>query len=303
MNAAPANSGAAPSAPASKEDRGLKMEDGQPAATPSAIRHPPSSADYFTRAIPDPVRILGLQLRPLSVGRYRLLHRFQVAFVAEGEASAGVSDLLLGILICAMRVDDFLQFAGSPQFHPDVRRWSRRVFPHPWLCWLPWFGPWWRRTRGFNVVEKIALFQNYIAEAQRIPRYTLKNNSPQTNTSHWSHSIEICLRSELGWTAEEINEAPLSKALADYFRHAESNGLVILLTDEDLQTADYNAGRVALAIAEWQARQKPVAQPRWTCDCGTEIYDRHDDCPHCGKRRPAAAAVPPSAILQPPSSP
>jgi len=223
-------------------------------ATRGAAPSAPVTDDYFTRAVPEPWRILGLQLKPLSVGRYRLLKRFEVAFVAEGEAQAGVPDLLLGVLICSMRVDEFLEFSASPHFARDIRRWSKRVFPHVWLCALPWIGKWWRQRAGFNVIEKLNLFQKYIEAAQEIPRYTLRENSPSTNTSHWSHSLEICLRSELGWTAEEINEAPLSKALADYFRFAESRGQVILLSDEDLAQAAHNAECFNAAAKEWEAR-------------------------------------------------
>lgn len=224
--------------------------DAAPAISGAATVPAPESHDYFSRAIPEPYRILGLQLLPLSVGRYRLLKRFEVAFVADGEANAGISDLLLGVLICSMRVDEFLRFSTSRHFQRDIRRWSKRIFPSVWICALPWFGKWWRRTRGFNVLEKIALFQRYIADAQRIPRYTSRDNSPRTNSGHWSHCIEICLRSELGWSEEEINEAPLSKALADYFGYAESQGMISLLTDEDLANADHNAARIMEALAQ-----------------------------------------------------
>ena len=204
--------------------------------------------DYFIRAIPEPVRLLGLRLLPLSLGRYRLLKRFDVAFVADGEAQASISDLLLGVLICSMRVDNFLGFVDQPNFNQEMKAWSRRLFPSVWLCALPWFGRWWRRTHGFNVIEKMQMFQNYIVEAQRIPRYTMKENSPHANSSHWSHSMEICLRSELNWTQEEINEAPLSKALADYFGHAEASGTVILLSDDDIAEAIANAARIEEAM-------------------------------------------------------
>lgn len=211
------------------------------ATAPCGAASPPAlTPNYFHRLVPEPVRLLGLKLRPLSVGRYRLLRRFDVAFVAEGEAKATVDDLLLGVLICSMRVDDFLEFAASPNFEREIRRWSRRAFPHVWICALPWIGKWWRARYGFNVLVKMTEFQNYIVEAQRIQRYTTKDNSPVTNSAHWSHSIEICLRAELGWTAEEINEAPLSKALADYFAHAEANGSISLLSDADISEAEAN---------------------------------------------------------------
>src|ERR1039457_6510592 len=64
----------------------------------------------FSQAIPKPVRILGLQLLPLSLGRYRMLRRFECPFVAEGPAEASMADLLLGLLICSMRCQEFLEF-------------------------------------------------------------------------------------------------------------------------------------------------------------------------------------------------
>lgn len=217
-------------------------------ATGGAAIQNPAPEDYFLRAIPEPVRVLGLALRPMSLGHYRLLKRFQVAFVSDETATANVSDLLTGVLICSMPVDEFIAFASSKSFTQEVRRWSKKLFPAVWICSLPFIGNWWRKRHGFNVLEKMAIFQKYIASAQRIPNYTCTQNSPGKNSGHWSHSIEICLRSELGWTAQEINEQPLSKALADYFRFAESNGMVILLQDADLAAADHNAERIAEAL-------------------------------------------------------
>lgn len=228
-------------------------------AISGAASLPAPQPDYFKQVIPEPYRILGLRLLPLSVGRYRLLKRFECAFVADGEAQAGVSDLLLGVIICSMRVDDFTAFAASDGFTKGIRRWSRRVLPHPWVGFIPGLGKWYRDRHAFNIVEKMALFQKYIEEAQRIPRYTMLVNSPSRNSSHWSHSIEVCLRAEQNWTTEEVNEVPLSKALADYFRHAESNGALALVDDEMLATAEYNAGRIDLALKEFAERQAAAA--------------------------------------------
>jgi len=265
MSAATATTGAAISENPAQNSQGNERQGNEDPPHSPAEHSPafsPSSLDYFARSIPEPVRLLGLQLRPLSVGRYRLLKRFDVAFVAEGEAHAGVPDLLLGVLICSMRVDEFLEFAADRHFARDIRRWSKRLFPQVWLCALPWFGKWWRRKRGFNVLEKLALFQTYIADAQRIPRYTMRENAPQSHSSHWSHNLEICLRSELGWTLEEINESPLSKALTDYFRHAENSGTIVLVTDEHLAQAAHNDAAIAEALAAATAHPLPGGEGR-----------------------------------------
>ncbi len=209
----------------------------------------PGPDTYFSRVLPEPFRILGLQLLPLSLGRYRILKRFDSPFVADAPAGAHLDDLILAVLICAMRCDEFLEFIQAPTFTRDVRRWSGRICPHAWLGCLPFIGPRWRARHSFNYLEKIALFQQYLADAQRIPRFTRLADSTQTSSSHWSHSIEVALRSELKWSEEEINEAPLSKALADYFALAERDGSLTILSDADYEQAANNTLRIAEALA------------------------------------------------------
>ena len=192
-------------------------------------------AAYFQAAIPEPFRILGLKLKPLSLGRYLLLRRFNCAFVAEEEASAGVPDLLLGLVICSMRVDEFLAAAESHRLARDIRRWGRRVCPRAWISCLPIVGRWWRKNHACDALEKMRLFQRYIQLGSVVPKYWDEGRDQRMSGSHWSHGVEVCLRGELGWSQEEINEAPLTKALADYFKFAENQGLVRLMSDYEIE--------------------------------------------------------------------
>lgn len=56
----------------------------------------------------------------------------------------------------------------------------------------------------------------------------------ESSGSHWSHNLEVSLRKEQNWTAEEINETPLSKAIADYFKLCESQGSIRLMDDDEI---------------------------------------------------------------------
>lgn len=206
----------------------------------------------FTAAIPEPYQILGLRLLPLSVGRYRLLHRFDCAFVSEEATTATIGDLILGVLICSMRCDEFLKFYQTKNFTTEIKKWAKRIDATPprfmrnkWVSLSP-IGKRWRRNHSFNFVEKMQLFKNYIEEAQAIPEYAPTHQSAGRSTAHWSTSVEIVLRSELGWSLEEINEAPLTKALSDYFKHLELQGLVTIFTEEDLEIGRANAAALEL---------------------------------------------------------
>lgn len=234
---------------------------------------------YFDDIIPDPVRILGLRLLPLSLGRYRMMKRFDVAFVSEAQAEATVADLVLGVLICSMPVAEFEAFAVSSDFSSQIRRWAIGIGAMPpW--WLrpdsrfrllrflaaclngSFFGRRWRRTHSFDVIEKITAFNRYIQEGSEAPPYWDESNSDRVSGAHWSQSVEVILRGNLGWSEEEVNERPLNKALWDYFKHMENQGLVRIMTDlerKELETP--LAPEKSKAISDWMKMIRQAQNP------------------------------------------
>ena len=203
-------------------------------------------ATIFQAAVPEPYRIFGLRLLPLSLGRYRLLKRFEVAFVAEGEATASMEDLLLGVLICSMRCEEFKAGVerGEWSVEAELRKWGKHIRKEI------------RRDKHFNLFEKFGLFKAYLDAGSEMPRFLDEQPDRPTSGAHWSHSVEVTLRSELGYTTEDIEEGSLSKALADYFRWAEGQGLVRLVTKEqELEMErEAEANRVAFEACMERAR-------------------------------------------------
>ena len=191
--------------------------------------------DCFTASLPDPFQILGLKLKPLSLGRYRLLRRLDNAFVSDTAAQCEIADLILAVIVCAHRVDEFLVILNRNELQTTIRLWSKKICPHPMLALIPFAGRWWRNKYAFNVLEKVALFRKYIAHHTQMPRYWHSTEDHSASGTHWSHGLEIVLRSQLGWTEEEINEAPLSKALADYLGYAESQNSVRIMTMQEIE--------------------------------------------------------------------
>lgn len=176
----------------------------------------------FNQAIPDPYRIFGLRLLPLSLGRYRILSRFGCAFVAEGEAKASFDDLILGILVCSMTVAEFLALLEDKErFAAELKRWGQHIRKEI------------KADPHFNLFEKFGLFRKYIQDANQVPKFWNEHELEADSTAHWSHAVEIALRSQVGYTAEEIDETPLAKALADYFQWAQGEGLIRIMTDEE----------------------------------------------------------------------
>lgn len=199
-------------------------------------------ADYFTQIVPELPLVCGRRLLPLSIGRYRLMHRHQCGFVADHATTATAGDLLIGVLICSLTVRDFLARSSRPDFPKIVRDFARRAgFLEPrYLNW-PILGRFFRRTYGDTVarsdasylLEQIQLFQQYIVAGSQSPPHWDESTNGRASASHWSQSIEAVLREFQGWTREEIDEEPLNKAIWDYFKHMENHGLVRLMTDAE----------------------------------------------------------------------
>ncbi len=225
---------------------------------------PQAVDDFFVKDIPEPFQILGLRLLPLSIGRYRRMARHGIGFVSESGVRADGRDLLLGVLICSMtcKAWDALVISGSlPEI---IASWMKQIHAAP-----PFYlrGKWgfflgntflarrWRKNHSFDLLEKCRLFKAYVDEAQRTPRVIFKNRGDEISSSHWSHNIEVVLMGELNWRHEDIEERPLAKAIADYFKHAENQGMLAILTDADFEQAAKNDAVTKKALAELKAKE------------------------------------------------
>jgi hypothetical protein len=87
--------------------------------------------------------------------------------------------------------------------------------------------------KHFSILEKVEAFKRYLADGSSIPWVIMeKQGDAEVSPTHWSHTIEVMLRSKAGWTLPEIEEEPLTKALADFFKFMESEGAVKLVDPE-----------------------------------------------------------------------
>jgi hypothetical protein len=197
-------------------------------------------AAYFKAAIPEPYRILGLRLKPLSLGRYRLLRRFGCAFVAEEKKQPLIGDLVLGVLVCSMSCLEFTRFMEAPDFVEQIEQWGNKI-------------------GEFNVPEKFKLFADYIQIGSESPMYWNASEGGQGIAANWSQSVEVVLRGQLGWSSKEINEEPLTKALSDYYTWAASQGLIQLMTEAEIEIVR-EAEKSAKEETPIAKSQSPIAE-------------------------------------------
>lgn len=223
---------------------------------------PQAIDDFFSRDIPEPFQVLGLKLLPLSIGRYRRMARHGIAFVSESASKPTGADLILGALICSMQCEEWDELSTSGELPEIVNGWLRKIRAvPPWylrgklgaFVSATWIGKLWRKRNSFDLLEKMKLFDAYVKDAQKVPQILRRGNDVSgACAAHWSQNLETVLLSDLNWNLRDIEEQPLSKAIAMYYRHAENNGTIRIITDKDVADAKKTEERFAIAMEQFK---------------------------------------------------
>ena len=241
--------------------------------------------DYFEQIMPTPPRICGLALKPLSIGRFRRMKRQNVRFVSEAPLEITetklVGDLLKAVLICSMTCAEYDALLDDPTAAREVKRWAQQVgfLPERYYDWGI-LGQWFvKYIVGEKVTQmrneraaayllgEMRKFQDYIMAGQVAPGWMDETTEGRSSAVHWSHSIEGVLREKQGWSKEEIDEEPLTKALWDYFKSMESMGLGYILSEAEAAeyarklTPEEEVQSAATLKALWEYKFPGVPMP------------------------------------------
>lgn len=199
--------------------------------------------NFFSAACPEPWQVLGVKLRPFSLGHYIKMARLDCAFVSETARTATLPDLLLGVIVCSMPTE-------VDQEHDPFWRWlGRRRGGWRWEAYRlgKWFvrkpaaSPaeydaylWGKRIGGVDLAEKVKLFSDYMESCSAMPPYVEEGcgGAGKISGAHWTQSVLSSLVSRCGYNMREALNVPLSLALADFIKQAETDGAVRILPGE-----------------------------------------------------------------------
>ena len=201
------------------------------------------SPDFFAAAYPEPWQVLGVKLRPFSLGHYLKLSRLGCAFVSSKEEHATLSDLLLAVVVCSMPTT--VDTEKDPFWQWLARRsggWRWRVYS---LCQRikrkPVATPaeydaflWGKRVGQVDLPARVKMFTDYMEACSTSPPYVEEHQStpPKASGAHWTQSVLSCLVAKGGYSMEEALNVPISRALSDFIKQAESDGAVRILPAE-----------------------------------------------------------------------
>ncbi len=186
--------------------------------------------NYTWAIIPEPYEIMGVKLRPFSLGHYFLMSRFGCGFASDDENTmGGIPDLLLGITICSRTYEDFLEFINDEKaFTKWMKKWGKAVRKKL------------KKDKNYDMIYTFMAFKDYMKNGIVIPKYFEGEHADKGTPSgaHWTQSIFLVAVSELGYSHSEALNSPLSKVLSDYFKWAEANGSIHLMDDDELEIVE-----------------------------------------------------------------
>ena len=218
--------------------------------------------DYFLSAAPEPWQILGLTLRPFSIGHYIKLRRLDCGFVADESRALALSDLVLGIIVCSMRShpdteqDEFWVWFNRDKpgslfancLHGFRKRAARLLHStHATPAERDVFNLG-RKIGLFDLNKKAQCFQEYMAAHTTGLDYWLEpdtNNGKQSG-AHWVHSMVTTLTGKCGYSLLDAYNISFGQCLNDYLMEAERNGAIRFMTEDEIAFAE-QAGKVVAA--------------------------------------------------------
>lgn len=165
---------------------------------PPTLRLRNVSNEFLENILPAPFTVLGKRLKPFSIGRAILLQRFDCYPVTDFEK------LITAVVICSRPCKEVLDALADPWLSVKLRLWSFRL-------------------GKFDPMAKIVFFNQYLRAYSSCPD-TFSVDSFEEDSipgAPFLQHMRVVLRSEIGWTQEEIDEAPLSQAYWDYFTYWE----------------------------------------------------------------------------------
>jgi hypothetical protein len=184
---------------------------------------------YVTAMLPNAPRILGVQLLPLSIGAIIHMKNLDLSLKRLfGEENNSVYDemlyFMLKVAICSRTYSEYILFANNEEAAMSwFNEWSNK------LC---------KNKKKLNVALELVKFKEYIEKGMVTPDYWIKDDIENDNPSgaSWIQNIlQNLTRENSRYSEAELLDMPLPKVLSDHFKLMESNNIVQLKTDYEME--------------------------------------------------------------------
>ncbi len=194
--------------------------------------------EFYLAAVPEPRTILGLRLRPLSLGHLLLLHRVKSAFVTADEGEPAYHDLALSVLICSQTWEQNIATFDDQDLPEFMRRWHDQLTGADSF----WVKIGFRKFRPIDLQSKCLEFADYLKEGSKIPDYDFNPGDFRELAVPSIELIKVTLMRDLHISESEILDRSWALCLWDH--------VVLKALNNEVKMYGRDAKEQALAAAE-----------------------------------------------------
>jgi hypothetical protein len=188
-------------------------------------------ADYYLARLPEPTTLLGLRLRPFSIGHLLLLHRIKSYFVQEDDKLT-YEDLALSVLICSLPFAEGVAVFEDPDLPRFMRQWADRLTGRGILSKLGL-----RRLRTISLQANGTAFFEYMAAGSRKLTYASKGDGNEIPLPLVQIVRVTLLQAFGGLTDETLMDRPLGLCMEDFVTIHTLKGNVTMYDSKVLDEA------------------------------------------------------------------
>ncbi len=185
-----------------------------------------TAARLLRAAVPNPPRILGLQLKPYSLGHDLILTALENKFL---EADRSIDDLFIGVFVCSQSWSEWGRWSNSRWLPVSLRIWR-----------------WFIRTK--DIRDAFNLFENYLELGRDCPDINMPVaavGKASSFGSPWQERLKIFLVCKLGLTENEAMNRPLALSNFDWACHGEMDKTLELFSEKDEALLAFHRNRLA----------------------------------------------------------
>lgn len=197
------------------------------------------SNQFFRDIIPEPHVILGLRMRPLSLGHLLLLHRIGSAFVTGGSPS--YDDLAASVFLCSLTYEQGLEALDSPQLDRVMSLWQRKVCGQTGIRY--WLGL--KKATPIPLAEKCAAFRAYLEQGSSHPDYIYEEKDGKVIDLPLVQIVRIRLMERLHIPERDLMDRAWSLCLWDFLTLKSLDGEIEFVDHDDIEKALEQANEMA----------------------------------------------------------
>jgi hypothetical protein len=176
---------------------------------------------YVHALISSQPEVLGLRLKPLTLGHLLILYSVDCGFLSGKESTIG--EFAFAAWICSNRYSRIVEFiqSGTEKQANQLKKAFEKL----------------GRKYADSIVSEIKAFQEYI-DSEIIAPERMTTGKEKSPKSPWVVMVAIALMRYLKLSEKEVYEMPISKALSYYSVLGELNGDSSLLSDEQVSVIE-----------------------------------------------------------------